>query len=140
MGFLSETWEAAKSIGRGITDVFVGIASVLVLAVWAIGYAIFSVVDHLYTWIDETIEKIKKYFTSTVMLSPDETEKFINTLPPDKRKRLGPHKPNVKRTMMAAMDGNKVVSAQIASTTKGFDDIIQEAFDRGEIVEQPIDL
>ena len=39
---------------------------------------------------------------------------------------------------MAAMDGNKVVSAQIVSTTKGFDDTIQDAFDRGEIVEQPI--
>ena len=138
MGFWSEAWEAAKAIGRGITDVFVGIASVLVLVVWAIGYAIFSVVDHLYKWIDKTIERIKKYFTSTVMLSPDETEKFINTLPSDKRKVLEPHKPNVKRSVMAAMDGNKVVSAQIVSTTKGFDDTIQDAFDRGEIVEQPI--
>lgn len=138
MGFWSEAWEAAKAIGRGITDVFVGIASVLVLVVWAIGYAIFSVVDHLYKWIDKTIERIKKYFTSTVMLSPDETEKFINTLPSDKRKELKPYEPNVKRSVMAAMDGNKVVSAQIVSTTKGFDDTIQDAFDRGEIVEQPI--
>lgn len=138
MGFWSEAWEAAKAIGRGITDVFVGIASVLVLVVWAIGYTIFSVVDHLYKWIDKTIERIKKYFTSTVMLSPDETEKFINTLPSDKRKELEPYKPNVKRSVMAAMDGNKVVSAQIVSTTKGFDDTIQDAFDRGEIVEQPI--
>ena len=138
MGYLSEAWEAAKAIGRGITDVFVGIASVLVLVVWAIGYAIFSVVDHLYKWIDKTIERIKKYFTSTVMLSPDETEKFINTLPSDKRKKLKPYTPNVKRSVMAAMDGNKVVSAQIVSTTKGFDDTIQDAFDRGEIVEQPI--
>lgn len=138
MGFWSEAWEAAKAIGKGITDVFVGIASVLVLVVWAIGYAIFSVVDHLYKWIDKTIERIKKYFTSTVMLSPDETEKFINTLPSDKRKKLEPYKPNVKRSVMAAMDGNKVVSAQIVSTTKGFDDTIQDAFDRGEIVEQPI--
>lgn len=138
MGFWSEAWEAAKAIGRGITDVFVGIASVLVLVVWAIGYAIFSVVDHLYKWIDKTIERIKKYFTSTVMLSPDETEIFINTLPSDKRKELEPYKPNVKRSVMAAMDGNKVVSAQIVSTTKGFDDTIQDAFDRGEIVEQPI--
>lgn len=138
MGYWSEAWEAAKAIGRGITDVFVGIASVLVLVVWAIGYAIFSVVDHLYKWIDKTIERIKKYFTSTVMLSPDETEKFINTLPSDKRKKLIPYTPNVKRSVMAAMDGNKVVSAQIVSTTKGFDDTIQDAFDRGEIVEQPI--
>ena len=138
MGYWSEAWEAAKAIGRGITDVFVGIASVLVLVVWAIGYAIFSVVDHLYKWIDKTIERIKKYFTRTVMLSPDETEKFINTLPSDKRKKLKPHTPNVKRSVMAAMDGNKVVSAQIVSTTKGFDDTIQDAFDRGEIVEQPI--
>lgn len=138
MGFWSETWEAAKSIGRGITDVFVGIVSVLVLVVWAIGYVIFSVVDHLYTWIDKTIEKIKKIFSTTVMLSPDETERVIKNLPADKRKKLAPYAPNVKRTVMAAMDGNKVVSAQIASTTKGFDDTIQEAFDRGEIVEQPI--
>ena len=138
MGYWSEAWEAAKAIGRGITDVFVGIASVLVLVVWAIGYAIFSVVDHLYKWIDKTIERIKKYFTSTVMLSPDETEKFINTLPSDKRKKLKPYTPNVKRSVMAAMDGNKVVAAQIVSTTKGFDDTIQDAFDRGEIVEQPI--
>lgn len=138
MGFWSEAWEAAKAIGRGITDVFVGIASVLVLVVWAIGYTIFSVVDHLYKWIDKTIERIKKYFTSTVMLSPDETEKFINTLPSDKRTKLIPYEPNVKRSVMAAMDGNKVVSAQIVSTTKGFDDTIQDAFDRGEIVEQPI--
>lgn len=138
MGYWSEAWEAAKAIGRGITDVFVGIASVLVLVVWAIGYAIFSVVDHLYKWIDKTIERIKKYFTSTVMLSPDETEKFINTLPSDKRKKIKPYTPNVKRSVMAAMDGNKVVSAQIVSTTKGFDDTIQDAFDRGEIVEQPI--
>ena len=138
MGYWSEAWEAAKAIGRGITDVFVGIASVLVLVVWAIGYAIFSVVDHLYKWIDKTIERIKKYFTSTVMFSPDETEKFINTLPSDKRKKLKPYTPNVKRSVMAAMDGNKVVSAQIVSTTKGFDDTIQDAFDRGEIVEQPI--
>lgn len=41
MGYWSEAWEAAKAIGKGITDVFVGIASVLVLVVWAIGYAIF---------------------------------------------------------------------------------------------------
>lgn len=138
MGFWSETWEAAKSIGSGISDVFVGIGSVLILVVWAIGYAIFSVVDHLYTWIDKTIERIKKYFTSTVMLPPEETENYIKTLSPDKRKKLEPYKPNVKRTILAAMDGDKVVSAQIVSTTQGFDDTIQEAFDRGEIVEQPI--
>lgn len=33
MGFWSEAWEAAKAIGRGITDVFVGITSVLALTI-----------------------------------------------------------------------------------------------------------
>lgn len=139
MGFWSETWEDAKAIGRGIVDVFIGVASVLVLAVWAIGYVIFSIVDHLHKWIDNTLEKIGK-LTSTTMVSPDDTEKFISNLPPEKKTKLEPYKPNVQRSLVAAMDGNKVVSAQIVSTTKGFDSTIQEIFDKGQIVEQPIEL
>ena len=39
---------------------------------------------------------------------------------------------------MVALDGNEVVYAQMASTTKGFDSTIQESFDKGKIIEQPI--
>ena len=53
MGFWSETWDAAKSIGKGIADVFVGVVAVLVLTIWAIGYVVFSIFDHLYDWIDD---------------------------------------------------------------------------------------
>lgn len=139
MGFWSEAWDAAKSIGRGIADVFVGVVAVLVLTIWAIGYVIFSIFDHLYDWIDETIEKVKKKIKSVIMIDTEETEKFISGLPVDKRRTLPPYKPGTKRSLIAATDeNNKVVHAQITSTTKGFDDIIEDAFRRGEIVEQPV--
>lgn len=139
MGFWSETWDAAKSIGKGIADVFVGVVAVLVLTIWAIGYVVFSIFDHLYNWIDETIEKIKKKITSVIMIDTEETEKFINGLPGKNKKTLPPYSPGTKRSLIAAVDeNNKVVHAQITSTTKGFDDIIEDAFRRGEIVEQPV--
>lgn len=139
MGFWSDAWDAAKLIGKGIADVFVGIVAVLVLTIWAIGYVIFSVFDHLYDWIDRTIEKVKKKIKSVIMVGTKDTEKFIDTLPRDKRTILPGYAPGTKRSLIAAVDENqKVVHAQITSTTKGFDDIIEDAFSRGEMVEQPI--
>ena len=139
MGFLSDIWDAAKSIGKGVADIFVGVAAVLVLTIWAIGYVIFSVVGHLYKWIDETIEKVKGTVSSVIMIDPKETEIFVKGLPEKKRTILEGYSPGATNSLMVATDRNgKVQRAQITSTTKGFDDIIEDAFRRGEIVEQPV--
>lgn len=141
MGLLSEMWSAAKKVGKGIAEVFVGIAEVLILTVYAIGYVIFSIVDHLYNWIDGVIEKIGNKIKKVVMLSPEDTEKFIRTLPPEKVSKLPPYKPGVKRSVMAATDNNgKVYTAQITSTERGFDQQIEDAFGKGHLVEQPIEI
>ena len=51
MGFLSNAWEAAKQVGKGLGQVFIGIGEALVLIVYAIGYVLFTIVEHLYNWI-----------------------------------------------------------------------------------------
>ena len=48
MGFWNNAWSAAKAIGKGVIDVFIGIGEVLILAIYAIGYVIFSIIEHLY--------------------------------------------------------------------------------------------
>lgn len=138
MGFWSDAWDAAKLIGKGIADVFIGVVSVLVLTIFAIGYVIFSVVEHLYNWIDTTIAKTKQWFTSVIMIDPQTTEEFLKTLPDDKKKTLPMYSVGERRSLILGMDKNKVGYAQLTSTTKGFDDIIEDAFSRGEMVEQPI--
>lgn len=139
MGFWSNAWQAAKQVGKGIGQVFIGIAEVLILTVYAIGYVIFSIVEHLYNWIDGIIEKHGSKVKGTVMVPPEETEKFIKELRDKGKTTLPPYKPGVKRTLLVAEEGNgKVVAAQPASTDKGFDAKIEEAFKKGHLVEQPI--
>ena len=58
MGFWSDAWDAAKAIGQGVVDVFVGITAVLILTIYAIGYVLFSIIDHLYDWIDKMVDKV----------------------------------------------------------------------------------
>jgi len=141
MGFWSSLWDAAKSVGEGIVDVFVGIAAVLVLTVWAIGYVIFSIFEHLYSWIDQTIEKVKVKLSGVTMVPPEDTEKFVEEWNRTHPKSVLPkYKPGTKRSMMAASNiNNKIVSAQIVSTTRGFEHAIEEAFRKGNLVEQPIE-
>lgn len=141
MGFWSNVWNTAKAVGKGVVDVFTGIIVVMVLTVWAIGYVIFSIIDHLFTWIDNTIERIKEKLSGVQMVPPEDTEEFVKRLNEQKGKTvLPPYKPGVKRTLMVAtgIDG-KVKQGQIASTQSGFDSTIEEAFKRGNIVDQPIE-
>lgn len=139
MGFWSDAWDAAKSVGKGIVDVFVGIAEVLILTVFAIGYAIFSIFEHLYNWIDGMIEKLGSKFKGTVMVPPADTEEFLKGLGDRGVKKLPPYTPGVKRTLLVAEDSNgKVLSAQVASTERGFEGTIEDAFKQGHLVEQPI--
>lgn len=141
MGLLSSMWDAAKTIGKGVAQVFLGIGEVLILAIYAIGCVIFSIVEHLYNWIDSMITKIGNKIKSAIMLSPEDTEKFIRSLPEDKRTVLPPYKPGVRRSVLAAIDENgKVGVAQIASTERGFESQIEEAFKKGHLVEQPVEI
>jgi len=141
MGFWSSAWNAAKAIGKGVANVFVGIVSVLVLTVWAIGYVIFSIFEHLYDWIDNTIEWVKDKckIGGTTMVPPEDTEEFIKGLKDKGVTTLPPYQPGTKRTLMVAHDTNgKVVRAQVASTQSGFEKQIQDAFTKGDLVEQPV--
>lgn len=139
MGFWSDAWDAAKTVGKGVFDVFVGITAVLVLTVFAIGYVIFSISEHLYKWIDGMVEKLGNKMKGTVMVPPEDTEEFIKGLGDRGVKKLPPYKPGVKRTLLVAEDeSGKVLSAQVASTERGFEDAIEDAFKQGHIVEQPV--
>lgn len=141
MGFWEKTWEAAKAIGKGVKDVFVGIVAVLVLTVYAIGYVIFTIAEHLYNWIDQLFESGDTNVNGVTMVDPIETEKFIKSLGDKKTTQLPPYTPNTKRTMLVAHDKNgKVTKAQIASTDKGFEAKIEEAFKKGHLVEQPVEV
>lgn len=80
MGFWSDAWDAAKTIGKGVVDVFVGITAVLILTIYAIGYAIFSIFEHLYDWIDKMVDKVGSKLKGTTMVPPTETEEFIKGL------------------------------------------------------------
>lgn len=93
--------------------------------------------NHLYTWIDNIIKKYRR-ITSVVVLPPKETQDIIDSIPKNQRTILDEYDPFAKKTTMVALDGNEVVYAQMASTTKGFDSTIQESFDKGKIIEQPI--
>lgn len=138
MGFFSNLWGAAKAVGKGVLDIFVGISAVLVLTVYAIGYVIFTIAEHLYNWIDGIFESGKQA-TGAVMVPPEDTEAFIKTLSERGTVTLEPYSPRTKRSLMFATDRNgNVVKAQVTSTTKGFDTQIQAAFDKGDLVEQPI--
>lgn len=140
MGFWNNAWSAAKAIGKGVIDVFIGIGEVLILAIYAIGYVIFSIIEHLYNWIDGIIEKHRnKKINKTIMVPPAETEEFIKGLRDKGKTTLPPYKPGVKRTLLVAEDSGTVVVGQVASTERGFDDNIEEAFKKGYLVEQPIE-
>lgn len=140
MGFWSNAWDTAKAIGQGVVDVFVGIVSVLVLIVWSIGYIIFSIFEHLYTWIDETIEKVSTKLKGTTMVPPEDTEKFIEGLNDKGKTTLPSYKPGLKRSLMIANDtSGKIVRAQVVSTNSGWEKAIEEAFNKGNLVEQPIE-
>lgn len=140
MGFWQDVWSAAKAVGKGVKDVFVGILEVMVLTVYAIGYVLFTIAEHLYNWIDGLFDSNVTSTTTGVTLVPeDETEKFIKGLNSNGKTVLPGYTPKVKRTLIVAHDeNNKVVKAQVASTTKGFESRIQEAFNKGHLVEQPI--
>lgn len=141
MGFWTSAWNAAKAVGRGVADVFIGITAVLILVVYAIGYVIFTIVDHLYDWIDEKLEKFGNKLTGTTMVPPEDTEEFIKKLREQKKTTLPAYKPGTKRTLLVGHDSNgKVLVAQPASTEKGFDKAIDEAFRQGHLVEQPIEI
>lgn len=140
MGFWSDAWDAAKTIGKGVVNVFVGITAVLILTIYAIGYAIFSIFEHLYDWIDKMVDKVGSKLKGTTMVPPTETEEFIKGLRDKGKTTLPPYKPGVKRSLLVAHDSNgKVVAAQVASTEKGFDSTINEAFKKGHLVEQPVE-
>lgn len=140
MGFWSDAWDAAKTTGKGVVDVFVGITAVLILTIYAIGYAIFSIFEHLYDWIDKMVDKVGSKLKGTTMVPPTETEEFIKGLRDKGKTTLPPYKPGVKRSLLVAHDSNgKVVAAQVASTEKGFDSTINEAFKKGHLVEQPVE-
>ena len=141
MGFWTTAWNAAKTVGKGVVDVFVGVAAVLISVVYAIGYAIFSIIDHLYTWIDGILEKHGSKVKGTTMVPPDATEGFINDLKSKGHTTtLAPYKPGVKRSLLVAHDEKgKVIAAQVTSTEKGFDRTIEDAFKQGNLVEQPIE-
>lgn len=141
MGFWSEAWETAKSIGEGVLDVFVGICEVLISVVWAIGKVIFSIAKHLYNWIDRMIEKIGNKIAGTTMVPPKETEEFLKGLRDKGKTTLPPYKPGVQRSILIAHDAEgKILVAQPTSTESGFDAAIDEAFKKGNLVEQPIEL
>lgn len=139
MGFWSKAWSAAKAVGKGVVDVFIGITEVLLLTVWAIGYVIFSVLDHLYSWIDRVIENVKTKLKGVQMVPPQDTEEFIKELNNKNKTTLPPYKPGVKRSLLIATGVNgKVACAQIVSAG-GFESTIDNAFKRGDIVDQPIE-
>lgn len=139
MGFLSNAWEAAKQVGKGLGQVFIGIGEALVLIVYAIGYVLFTIVEHLYNWIDGVIEKFGNKVSTTTMLSPEDTEEFITTLRNKGKTTLPEYTPGVNRSIMSAHDSNgKVIYSQVTSTEKGFEPRIAEAFKKGHIIEQPI--
>lgn len=140
MGFWSNVWNAAKTIGQGVVDVFAGITAVLILTIYAIGDAIFTVVKHLYDWIDDMFDKNGGDLSGVTMVPPKDTEEFISGLRNKGYTTLPPHKPGTKRSLLVAYgkDG-KVTVAQVTSTNKGFDRTIDEAFKQGHLVEQPIE-
>jgi hypothetical protein len=138
MSFISECWENAKAIGKGILDVFATIGEVLITAIFAIGYVIFEIVKHLYEWIDSIADKLQGN-GDVVMVPPKDTEEFIQNLRERGKTTLPPYKPGTKRTLLVGSDSNgKVKVGQVASTEKGFEKPIQDAFDKGNLVEQPI--
>ena len=140
MGFWSSAWNAAKAVGKGVVDVFTGVIAVMVLTVWAIGYVIFSIFDHLFSWIDDVIEKVKTKLKGVQMVPPEDTEKFIKELNNKGKTTLPHYTPGVKRSLLVATgEDGKVKRAQVVSTDKGFESIIENAFNRGDIVEQPIE-
>lgn len=142
MGFWSTTWKAAKAVGKGVINVFTGIVAVLVLTVYAIGYVIFTIVEHLYDWIDDLFNSGTGNSappTGVTMVPLEETETFIKTLNDKGVTTLPQYTPGIKRSLLVAHDKNqKVIKAQVASTTKDFESQIKEAFNRGDLVEQPI--
>lgn len=138
MGFWSEIWDNAKAIGEGIVDVFSAVGEVLITAIFAIGYVIFKIAEHLYEWIDSIVDKLQGKGDVT-MVPPEDTEEFIKNLRDRGKTTLPAYKPGTKRTLLVGSDSNgKVKVGQVASTEKGFEKPIQDAFDKGNLVEQPI--
>lgn len=140
MGFWSDAWDAAKAIGQGVVDVFVGITAVLIMTIYAIGYAIFSIFEHLYDWIDKMVERFGNKVSTVTMVPPADTEIFINDLRNKGKTTLPPY-PAGKRSLIIAQDKNgKVTVGQVGETDRGFESKIEDAFKKGHLVEQPVEV
>ena len=140
MGFWSDLLDSAKTVGKGIADVFCGIVEVLVLTVYAIVDTIFTITEHLYDWIDGVIEQGKDV-GSTLLLSESDTGEFLNWLETSgkKTKTLVPYDRKSRKSLLVALDKNKnVTHAQITTSAKGYDEDIEEAWNEGLLVEVPV--
>jgi hypothetical protein len=140
MAFWTEIWTAAMQVKDSFLGVLQTIGEVLIDAIYSIGRKIFEIVKHLYQWIDEFTTRGKlKSGDETTMVPPKDTEVFIKSLRDRGRTTLPPYTPGTKRSLIVGSDANgKVKVAQISSTEDGFEQKIQDSFDKGKLVVTPI--
>ena len=139
MAFWTEILATAMKVKDSFISVLTTIGEVLLNVIFSIGHTIFEIAKHLYQWIDGIIDKVQGKGT-VIMVPPKDTEEFLKTLKDRGKTTLPSYTPGKKRSLMVASDANGTVKvAQVASTDKGFEKTIQDSFDKGDLVEQPIE-
>lgn len=145
MGFFSELWEGAKTVGKGLLEIIGALVSVLFEgAFWLVG-KIFDAIEALFDFIDDMIEAvidaIGSFFTSdgkdgeAGVLPPTPEvigiiEKYDKEYSTDYKRKAR----EGKATLGYIQDGNgKVVGASIVGSDKGFDSKIGETHKRKRI-------
>lgn len=104
---------------------------------WYLSDSLFSIEEHLYTWIDTVLQEINQPLKAVYLVPPEITEIFVQ------ENFTGAFKNYLetqeKRILIIALGTDEEAKRVQIVNTIGFEAIIEEAFNKNHIVEQPID-
>ena len=104
---------------------------------WYLFDSLFSIEEHLYTWIDTVLQEINQPLKAVYLVPPEITEILVQ------ENFTGAFKNYLetqeKRILLIALGTDEETKCVQIVNTRGFEGIIEEAFNKNNIVEQPID-
>lgn len=138
MAFWTEIWTAAMQVKDSFLGLLKSIGEVLIDWIYSIGREIFKIVQHLFDWIDEFASKYNLKGGKVIMVPPKDTEEFLTSLKDRGKTTLPAYTPGTKRTLIVANDANGKIKVAQVGESGGYENTIQDSFDKGALVEQPI--
>lgn len=104
---------------------------------WFLSDSLFTVKEHLYTWIDTVVKEIGQPLKVVYLVPPEITAILLKENFHDAFKNH--HETQGKRTLLIALGADDKMKCIQIINARGFEAIIEDAFYKNNIVEQPID-